>query len=143
MDRIQKYISDVYIEGRVKSANEIYKKKGKLTSKSVIGTYIRTMNMTQYKDYHYADSDRLNFKDKKTQQEAEAAAQQLIDNEENLRQRLENGEITEAEYATLSSTTVEAAKAAANPGFIMPPPPDNSALLEQLSEEDYQYLNLK
>lgn len=32
MDRIQKYISDVYIEGRVKSANEIYKKiyiKGK------------------------------------------------------------------------------------------------------------------
>ena len=32
MDRLQKFIPDVYIEGRVKSANEIYKKifiKGK------------------------------------------------------------------------------------------------------------------
>ena len=101
------------------------------------------MNMTQYKNYHYADSDRLNFKDEKARQEAEAAAQELEKNESTLRERLEKGEITQAEYDTLSPTTVEAAKAAVNPGFIIPPPPDNSALLEQLTDEDYQYLNLK
>lgn len=101
------------------------------------------MNMTQYKNYHYSDSDRLNFADEKTRQEAEAAAKQLEDKEEELKRRLENGEITQAEYDTMSPTTIEAAKAAANPGFVMPPPPDNSALLEQLTDEDYQYLNLK
>lgn len=99
--------------------------------------------MTQYKDYHYADSDKLNFADRKAKQEAEAAQQQQLDNEENLRQRLENGEITQAEYNTLSATTAPQAMAAQNPGFIVPNTPDNSALLEQLTDEDYQYLNLK
>lgn len=101
------------------------------------------MNMTQYKDYHYADSDRLNFADKKAKQEAEAAQQRQLDNEEVLRQRLESGEITQAEYDTLSVTTVPAAMAAQNHDFLVPKAPDNTALLEQLTDEDYQYLNLK
>lgn len=133
-----------YIEKKwIQQTNEIYKKKGKLTPKSVIGTYMRTMNMTQYKDYHYADSDRLNFADKKAKQEAEAAQQRQLDNEEVLRQRLESGEITQAEYDTLSVTTVPAAMAAQNHDFLVPKAPDNTALLEQLTDEDYQYLNLK
>lgn len=133
-----------YIEKKwIQQTNEIYKKKGKLTPKSVIGTYMRTMNMTQYKDYHYADSDKLNFADKKAKQEAEAAQQRQLDNEEVLRQRLESGEITQAEYDTLSVTTVPAAMAAQNHDFLVPKAPDNTALLEQLTDEDYQYLNLK
>lgn len=133
-----------YIEKKwIQQTNEIYKKKGKLTPKSVIGTYMRTMNMTQYKDYHYADSDRLNFADKKAKQEAEAAQQRQLDNEETLRQRLESGEITQAEYDTLSVTTVPAAMAAQNHDFLVPKAPDNTALLEQLTDDDYQYLNLK
>ena len=133
-----------YIEKKwIQQTNEIYKKKGKLTPKSVIGTYMRTMNMTQYKDYHYADSDKLNFADKKAKQEAEAAQQRQLDNEEVLRQRLESGEITQAEYDTLSVTTVPAAMAAQNHDFLVPKAPDNTALLEQLTDDDYQYLNLK
>lgn len=128
----------------MRRTNEIFKKKGKLTSKSVIGTYIRTMNMTQYRDYHYADSDRLNFADRKNQQEAEAAHAKQEEAEAELLERLEKGEISQAEYSTLSATTTEAAIAAVNPGFMVGvTPPDNTALLEQLSEEDYQYLNLK
>ena len=133
-----------YIEKKwVQQTNDIYKKKGKLTPKSVIGTYMRTMNMSQYRDLHYADSDRLNFADQKAKQEAAAAQQKQLENEETLRQRLENGEITQAEYDTLSVTTVPAAVAAQNPGFLIPAAPDNTALLEQLTDEDYQYLNLK
>lgn len=96
--------------------------------------------MTQYRDYHYADSDKLNFADRKAKQEAEAAQTQAAIDEESLRQRLESGEISQAEYDTLSSTT---ASATYDLGFIVPPAPDNTALLEQLSDEDYQYLNLK
>ena len=102
------------------------------------------MNMTQYKDLTFADSDRLNFEDQKAEQEAAAAQEQAKLNEENLRERLEKGEISQAEYDTLSHTTVDAAKNAYNPGFAIGIiPPDNSALLEQLTDEDYQYLNLK
>ena len=100
--------------------------------------------MTQYEKYRYADSDRLNFADQKAKQEAEAAQAQKENQEKELLEKLENGEITQAEYDTLSSTTVDAAVAAHNPGFMAGvAPSDNSALLEQLTEEDYQYLNLK
>ena len=134
-----------YIEKKwVQQTNEIYKKKGKITSKSVLGTYIRTMGMVQYKDLHFSDSDRLNFENQKAEQEAAAAREQQGKTEENLRARLERGEISQAEYNTLSVTTANAAQQAYNPGFVVGiAPPDNSALLEQLTEEDYQYLNLK
>lgn len=134
-----------YIEKKwVQLTNKIYKEKGKITSKSVIGTYIRTMGMSQYKDFHFSDSDKINFKDKKAEQEAEAAQAQRESEEDSLRERLEKGEISQAEYNTLSATTVSAAKNAYNPGFSVGiTAPDNSSLLEQLTEEDYQYLNLK
>ena len=61
--------------------------------------------------------------------------------ENELQEKLEKGEITQAEYETL---TIKSEPAEVPPtGFIVPQPPDNSALLEQLTEEDYQYLNLK
>lgn len=102
------------------------------------------MNMTQYKDLSFADTDKLNFADQKAAQEAAAAQELKKKDEETLRERFEKGEITQAEYNTLSMTTAEAAKAAYNPGFLPgAAPPDNSALLDQLSDEEYQYLNLK
>ena len=58
----------------MRRTNEIYKKKGTLTPKSVIGTYLRTMNMAQYRDYHFSDSDKLNFAGAKARQEQDAAA---------------------------------------------------------------------
>ena len=62
------------------------------------------MNMMQYRDFHFADSDRLNFADKKSKQEAEAAAQQLEKNEEELQQRLERGEITQSWFYYAATT---------------------------------------
>lgn len=101
------------------------------------------MNMTQYRDLTFADTDRLNFEDRKIEQEKEAARLAQEAQEQELLKKLEDGQISQAEYDTLSVTTVPQAVAAQNPGFIMPPPPDNTALLDQLTDEDYQYLNLK
>lgn len=132
-----------YIEKKwVQLTNDIYRKKGKLTSKSVLGTYIRSMNIRPYSDYKYADTDRLNFADQKAEQEATAALQQKQDEEkeeEELRQRLENGEISQAEYNTLSPTKRKHTPT----GFIMPTNDIRSDVAEQLTEDDYQYLNLK
>ena len=64
--------------------------------------------MAQYRDYCYADSDKLNFENLKSREEAKARREELGRNEEyeaNLKSKLDNGEISEAEYNTLSHTT--------------------------------------
>ena len=101
--------------------------------------------MNQYKDLRFADSDRLNFEDRKAEQEAAAAQLLKQDQEEELKEKLEKGEITQAEYNTLSTTTTQQAKDAFNTSTINLQSPylNDSALLEQLTEEDLQYLNLK
>jgi len=108
--------------------------------------YLRdVLNMNQYKDLRFADSDRLNFEDRKAEQEAAAAQLLKQDQEEELKEKLEKGEITQAEYNTLSTTTTQQAKDAFNTSTINLQSPylNDSALLEQLTEEDLQYLNLK
>ena len=51
------YIESVWVE----QTNKQYQKNpGKFGPASVIGQYIRTMNMAQYADYHYSDSDQIN-----------------------------------------------------------------------------------
>lgn len=134
-----------YVETQwIALTNSIYKKKGKLTPKSVLGTYLRTViNLSQYKNAHYADSDRINYASQKARQEAEAAAANREAEEAELKRKLEAGEITQQEYNTRSYTTQPAAMKAFGNTFIMPTEPDNSALLEQLTDEDYQYLNIK
>ena len=107
--------------------------------------YLRSMlNMNQYKDYRYADTDRLNFADKKAQQEASVAQENREKSEEELKAKLEAGEISQAEYNTMSATTTQLAIDAFNSPVIAGiPQVDNTELLKQLSDEDYQYLNLK
>ena len=107
--------------------------------------YLRdVLNMNQYKNYRFADSDKLNFADRKAEQEAEAAQLSKQDQEEELKTKLENGEITQAEYNTLSVTTTQQAKDAFNASAIESiTTVDNTALLEQLTDEDLQYLNIK
>ena len=88
-----------YIEKKwTTMANERYKKNpGKFGPKSVIGVYLRAMNMTQYADLTYADSDKIGGKDDN---------QGPIDEEyeANLKQKLESGEITQEQYNTLTKT---------------------------------------
>ncbi len=107
--------------------------------------YLRSMmNMNQYKMLRYSDSDRLNFANQKAQQEAEAAQEKRQEQEEILKAKLEAGEISQAEYKTMSPTTTkDAIMAFNNPTIGELPHPDGEAILAQLTEEDLQYLNLK
>lgn len=87
-----------YIEKKwTQLTNERYKKNpGKFGPKSVIGLYLRAMNMLQYRDLTFADSDSINNvgKDIKVDE----------DYEEQLKERLEKGEISQGQYNTLTKT---------------------------------------
>lgn len=107
-------------------SNEIYKKNpGKFGPKSVIGRYIRSMNMAQYRDYTYADSDRINFQDGKQEQE-KLSQEEKEAREAALRERLENGEISESEYKTLTMTNANDTPAKIETEFLMPKKIDDS-----------------
>lgn len=73
----------------------------KINGLTVLGKYISLMKLTQNKNYHWADSERL-------QQEKAAQQEELKKRQEELAaetaKRYENGEITEAEYKTLTAT---------------------------------------
>lgn len=90
-----------YIEKKwMQITNERYKKNpSKFGPKSVIGTYLRTMNMMQYRDFHYSDSDN-------PENNAATApiAETVIDEEyeAKLLSQLEAGEITQTQYDTLT-----------------------------------------
>ena len=141
------YIEDIW----VKQSNTAYMKNpAKFGPMSVIGTYMRTMNMAQYSDYCYADSDKLNFENLKSREEAKARREELGRNEEyeaNLKSKLDNGEISEAEYNTLSHTTdfsEETLESAAPPQFIQDVSQVNEdSIKAELSEDDIKYLALK
>ena len=124
-------------------SNEIYKKNpGKFGPKSVIGRYIRSMNMAQYRDYTYADSDRINFQDGKQEQE-KLSQEEKEAREAALRERLENGEISESEYKTLTMTNANDTPAKIETEFLMPKKIDDSYWTDQLTDDDIQYLMLK
>ena len=92
-----------YIEKKwMQITNERYKKDpGKFGPKSVIGTYLRTMNMTQYRDLHYSDSEKLS----QNAATAPIAEVKIDDEYENkLKEQLATGEITQEQYNTLTKT---------------------------------------
>ena len=73
------------------------------------------------------------------------AQEERLAREEELRQQLEAGEITEAEYNTLSTSTSSGATAPALeiPNLAPTYHIDESAITDSLTEEDIQYLMLK
>ena len=91
-----------YIEKKwMQITNERYKKNpSKFGPKSVIGLYLRTMNMMQYRDFHYSDSDTLDSGNAATAPIAQAKIDEEY--EAKLVQQLENGEITQTQYDTLT-----------------------------------------
>lgn len=139
-----------YIEKEwVKLSNKIYlKDPAKFGPSSVIGQYLRMMNMAQYADYTYADSDKLNFADKKIDREAAARReQQGIDEnfEKELQEKLEREEISQAEYNTLTRTNADDAADLTSqvPQFVPTFSVDENELAGQLDQEEIQYLILK
>lgn len=77
-----------------------YAKNKNLNGMSVFGKYLSKMKLKQWKDYGWADGEKI-----KQLKEEKVAAQRAIAEEhrEALQERYEAGEITEAEYRTLTS----------------------------------------
>lgn len=132
----------------------------KMNGMSVLGKYLSKMRLKQWKKYSWADSAEIQEERKKAQ--ALKQEQRQIE-EERVRQQFENGEISQAQYRTLVSTTYqkehEYLMPASSPG--RPPQMDpigednmfneNNFMSEdqlpdlstQLSLEDKQYLAMK
>lgn len=138
-----------YIEKKwTQLTNERYKKDpGKFGPKSVIGLYLRTMNMTQYRDLHYEDSDDLNQftnpANTVTDAEQEALDQQY---EENLLKQLEEGKISETQYNTLTKTNNKHESEVDENGFLIeleklniPDPTEEETKTEESQEQAPQY----
>lgn len=92
-----------YIERSwVETANKAYKDApSKFGPMSVIGKYMRNMKMSQYKNYRFADSDALNSLRPSVSDE---------ESETELQRRLDEGEITQAQYDTLSGRVKSTSK---------------------------------
>lgn len=141
------YIEDKWVE---LSNREYLKNPAKFGPTSVFGKYLRAMHMNQYKDYKFADSDRLNYEKLKQIEEAQAKRKEMGLNQEyedNLKSKLDNGEISEAEYNTLSHTTDPSSEDIAPvgpPQFIQDVSQINEdSIKAELSEDDIKYLALK
>lgn len=142
-----------YIEKKwTQLTNERYKKNpGKFGPKSVIGLYLRAMNMLQYHDLTYADSDSINNVGKNITVDE--------DYEEQLKTKLENGEISQGQYNTLTKTNRDVQKEGYDVnGFLIPEEEsqpeepqeqapqyqiDPNYWTDQLDESDINYLMLK
>ena len=137
------YMEDVWTQ----QVQKILAKQGpaKFGPSSVIGQYIRIMNMTQYNQYTYEDTARL--KAEKEQREAEEAArresirQNNAEFTEQLQQKFANGEISEAEFNTLNvaENEEEVAAATASPAFYGNATNEDE-IMKSLSAEDQLYL---
>lgn len=76
----------------------------KMNGMSVFGKYISKMKLKQWKNYSWADTERI--KAKKEEREAEVAAS-IARRDAELKALHESGEISEAEYKTLASTEMQ------------------------------------
>lgn len=140
------YIKNVWI----KMANDIYlKNPAKFSNRSVIGKYIRTMNMKQYADYCFADSDKLNMAQEMAKERREATVDK--DYVLQLQKELEEGKISKAQYDTLSPETPssidqeEEEFIALKEEAVKPiqQGADEGEIRKQLTDEEYQYLLMK
>ena len=81
----------------------------KMNGMSVIGKYLSKMKLKQWKQYGWADSQKLQEDaDAKLGEKAAIEKKDEAEFEEELKNKLEAGEITESEYKTLVSTPTQA-----------------------------------
>jgi hypothetical protein len=100
-----------YVEKKwVELANKSYMKNpATFGPMSVIGTYLRTMNMEQYKNLTYADSEKINnekFQQARKEQQNIKGTSYDEEFENRLLESLKAGEISQAEYNTMSRKSV-------------------------------------
>lgn len=79
----------------------------KMNGMSVFGKYLSKMKLKQWKQYGWADTEKLRAQNEERAKNAMAVQKQY---EEEMKQKLENGEISEAQYKTLVSTETQNAE---------------------------------
>ena len=135
-------------------AFETARQKGKaLDGMSVFGKYLSKMKLKQWKSYGWEDSERLQAINAEKKKAVEVEREKY---EEHLKEQLDNGEITEAQYRTLVSTSTQnqeqlyaqpiVTEAVDNPfgdGSDFMPEDDLIDLGEELTEDDKKYLAMK
>lgn len=103
---ILKKLDFPYIEGEWNNLRneEFAKHPNNVNHMSVFGKYISKMRLAQWKDYTWEDTDKLKeeIQGKETQKQIERE-----EFEKEALRRLNNGEITEFEYKTLTSTETQ------------------------------------
>ena len=135
-------------------AFENARQKGKaLDGMSVFGKYLSKMKLKQWKSYGWEDSEKLQAINAEKKKAIEVEREKY---EEHLKEQLDNGEITEAQYRTLVSTSTQnqeqlyaqpvVTNAVDNPfgdgsGFISED--DLVDLGEELTDDDKIYLAMK
>ena len=129
-----------------------FAKNPNLNGMSVFGKYLSKMKLKQWKDYCWADSEKLQTLNAEKQKVLVLRSQQ---NQEDLREKYENGEISEAEYKTMTSVPLQAA--AQMPGVLAGSIGANNPFYEtsgiqqtdlpnpvdDLTDEDKTYLAMK
>ena len=76
----------------------------KVGGPSIFGKYLSAMKLSQYKNYGWADTERLRAED---DAKAQAAAEANKEQKAILQERHEKGEISDAEYKTLMDTATQ------------------------------------
>jgi uncharacterized protein YjbK len=129
-----------------------FAKNPNLTGMSVFGKYLSKMKLKQFKQYGWEDSERLQALNEE-KKKAVIAERERFEGE--LKQQLENGEITESQYKTLVSTPTQnkeqlyaqpVAVGVDNPfgdGSDFIPEDDLIDLGAELTDEDKTYLAMK
>jgi hypothetical protein len=129
------------------------KDPAKMNGMSVFGKYLSKMKLKQWKNYTWADTEKLQAQNKEKQAAAAAEREQ---HEQELKEQLENGEISEAQYKTLVSTETQNKdylEDGPNPAFIGADNPFNEDEFisedelgnpaAELTQEDKIYLAMK
>ena len=129
-----------------------FKKNPLLNGMSVFGKYLSKMKLNQWKDYGWDDTEMLQEKNKAKAAMNEEEKQKY---EADLKEQLEKGEISEAEYKTLVSTPTQKQEILLNPEMYIPvadnpfSSPDeyiDESLIDtgaDLTEDDKMYLAMK
>lgn len=99
----------------------------KMNGMSVFGKYISKMKLKQWKQYGWADTEKLRAQ---SEERMKKTAAEKAEAEEKIKKDFEEGKITEAEYKTLTSTETLYAEAP----MMMAPPKD---YVNAYSEENF------
>lgn len=129
-----------------KKCNDQIKKHGKLGPASILGLYLRDMQMKQYKDYSYKDTDALKYAADKKHADEAARRQEKAQNAayiQELTERYERGEISKAEFDTLNPENFTETDIPAKLEGINPITIDESDIVDKLSQDELQYLAVK